>query len=232
MLELVLNLLFPKRCIGCSSVGSYLCAICIQHIIQGELVCPHCYKSAIGGQTHPLCHKKYGLDGLWSLGLYQSVLRDAIIQFKYKYVKEIGSLLTDILIEYWARHQPFLLERIKRDQGKDWLIIPIPLHNYRYNWRGFNQSELLARKLADSFGLRIAAPLQRTRLTKPQVKLKGVTRRGNLKNAFTLDNNYRVIATNIILIDDVWTTGSTMRECCYILKRAGAKTVWALTAAR
>ena len=75
--------------------------------------------------------------------------------------------------------------------------------------------------------------LKRTRYTKPQAKLKGGDRRQNIKNAFEITKPYALTPIPyVLLIDDVWTTGSTLKECCYVLKRAGAKKVWAVTLAR
>lgn len=192
-----------------------------------------CQKSAVGGQTHPICVRKYGLNGLWSLGLYKNPLREAIIQFKYKYVRELSKVLVDILVEYWAKNTPFLLDQIKKSQGKGWVVVPVPLHNYRKNWRGFNQSEVLAQDLAKRLGLKYAPILKRIHYTIPQAKLKGSERRKNIKNIFAVDSHYTLDPIPYTLIvDDVWTTGSTLKECCFELKRSGASVVWALTLVR
>lgn len=231
-MNLILDLLFPKRCVGCKKDGSYFCQDCISNITQTDLVCPKCEKLAVGGQTHPICVRKFGLDGLWSLGIYQNPLREAIKQVKYGKVREIAPVLVDILIEYWAKYQPFLLDKIKKDRGVGWVVIPVPLHFFKENDRGFNQSNLIGQNLSKSLGLDYLDALKRTRYTKSQVGLKGGDRHQNIRNAFALTENCKLKTVNCLLIDDVWTTGSTLRECCYILKRAGAKLVWAITLAR
>ncbi len=228
----LLDLLFPKTCVGCQKAGSYFCECCIQNITQTDLVCPFCEKLSIGGLTHPICKRKYGLDGLWSLGTYQNPLRLAIQKLKYKWIKELATILIDINIEYWAKNSPYLLDKIKKDSGKNWLVVPVPLHKQRQNWRGFNQSALLGQLLATNLGLEYKAVLIRIKKTKPQVKLKSHERKQNIKNAFALNTKDLIQSTNVILIDDVWTTGSTLKECCYTLKRGGVKQVWALTLAR
>lgn len=200
--------------------------------MQAELICPRCERASVGGQTHPVCRRRYGLDGLWSLGVYQGTLKQAIQQLKYRQVKELSGELYNILVEYWARYQPFLLDEIKKSRGKEWAVVPVPLHWYRKNWRGFNQSSLIGHQLAESLGLQYSDYLIRHKYTKSQAKLTGRQRHINIRNAFSLDTKYAVHNTNILLIDDVWTTGSTLRECCYILKRNGAKKVWAITLAR
>jgi len=187
----------------------------------------------MGGQTHPLCKTRFGLDGLWSLGIYEGGLRSAVQQLKYKFVKNLAEVLVNIVVEYWAIYQPFLLDNIKKDYGRGWVIIPVPLHNFRQNWRGFNQSKLLGQLLSKKLGLDYSDCLKRIRYTKPQAKLKSFERKKNIKDAFAVNSNYKPLTMNyVLLVDDVWTTGSTMKECCYILKKAGAKQVWALTLAR
>jgi competence protein ComFC len=231
-MNLILDILFPKKCAGCNKFGTYFCQSCIQNITQTDLVCPKCEKAAIGGQTHPICRRRYGLDGLWSLGIYQDPLRGAIKKLKYKGIKAVSIILVNIILEYWAKYQPFLLDEIKKGQGKGWIVTAVPLHWYRENQRGYNQSSLVAVDLAYRMGLPYWEVLKRTRYTKSQVKLKGRERHQNIKNAFSLNTKYQIQNTKVILVDDVWTTGSTLKECCFILKKAGAKKVWALTLAR
>lgn len=232
-MNFLLDLLFPKKCVGCSKEGSYLCGDCVRNIKQTDLVCPRCDKMAVGGQTHPICKRKYGLDGLWSLGIYQDPLRAAIQQLKYKSVKELAEILVDITLEYWVKYQPFILDQIKKDRGKGWVIIPVPLHWWRANDRGFNQSALIGQTLSKKIGLTYCEGLKRIRYTKSQTKLRGRQRKENIRGAFEVSSNYTLSPKPYtLLIDDVWTTGSTLRECCYELKRAGAKKVWAITLAR
>lgn len=199
--------------------------------MQTDLVCPFCEKASIGGFTHPMCKRRYGLNGLWSLGVYQDPLKKAIQKLKYKWIVELAEVLVDITIDYWARYQPLLLEQIKKDKGKGCIIVPVPLHFIRQNWRGFNQSSLLGKSLAKKLGLNYQESLKRIKNTTPQVKLSMDKRRDNIKNAFALAEPC-TLTPDILLIDDVWTTGATLKECCFILKKGGAKSVWALTLAR
>lgn len=230
-MNFLLDLLFPKRCIGCKKVDTYFCKGCISGILQKDLVCPECERLALGGQTHSVCRKKYGLDGLWSLGIYKGFLKEAIRQLKYGRVSNLTGVLTGILIEYWAKYQPFVYDQINKDR-EEWAVTTVPLHWWRGNNRGFNQSSLIGQILSKNLSLPYCDTLKRIRYTKPQVKLKGYDRNKNIKDAFVFSPNYQLQPTNYLLIDDVWTTGSTLRECCDVLKRAGAKQVWAITLAR
>ena len=121
-MNLVLDLLFPKKCVGCSKFGMYFCPDCIKNIPQSDLVCPGCERLSIGGITHPVSKRKFGLDGLWSLGVYEPPLRNAIQKLKYRWIQELAEILTAILIEYLAKHPTYLLDQIKKDQGKNWEI--------------------------------------------------------------------------------------------------------------
>lgn len=225
----LLDLIFPKLCVGCGKLGVYFCPKCVERITQGDLVCPSCGRVAIGGAAHPLCRGKWKLDGLWSLGIYKDPLRKAIQKLKYRYVSELAEVLTDLMIAYWAKYTPQFFDELKK--GGDWVIVPIPLHPRRQKERGFNQSALIGQMLSKKIGLKYSEVLKRVRFTKPQVGLKSWQRKSNIKNAFSLTSNYYLVS-NILLIDDVWTTGSTLKECCYVLKRGGAQKVWAITLAR
>lgn len=231
MFTVILDFIFPKNCLSCGKSGGYFCRCCIEKIVQGELICPFCSKPSLGGITHPVCRRRYGLDGLWSLGLYKDPLRKAIQKLKYRWIIELADNLTAIIIEYWVRRSPFLLEKIIRDGGTDWVVVPVPLYWKRQNWRGFNQSALLAQQFAKKVGLEYCEALVRVKDTKPQVRLQAPDRKRNVRDAFLLKPDSK-LKTKVILVDDVWTTGSTLKECSFVLKKNGVKQIWALTLAR
>ncbi len=124
----ILDLLFPKTCAGCGKVGFYLCPACLSNLRQAELVCPVCERPSIGGIVHPLCRRRFGLDGLWSLAVYGDPLKKIIHKYKYRLVPDLAKVLVDFLIEYWAKSPPQFLEEIKADWGQNWVIVPVPLH--------------------------------------------------------------------------------------------------------
>ena len=108
----------------------------------------------------------------------------------------------------------------------------MPMH-WRKQWeRGFNQARLLAEPVAKRYGLTITDHLRRTRYTKPQAGLNEAQRRNNLKNAFQVRRPEQVAGRRVLLIDDVFTTGATLRAAAEVLKAAGAAHVAALTLAR
>lgn len=218
----LLDLIFPKRCVGCGKLGFYLCRDCFSKIDFIEKpVCSVCGRQAIGGVTHPGCKSKYGLDGLVVACRYKDVVKIAIVKVKYKWVYDIEKVFVDLLVErLW-----------KFDLPEDLILVPVPLHSKRKRWRGFNQSEILAKSLAERFGVHFSDSLVRTRETATQVGLKRDERRKNVKDAFSLKNSADVRGKNILLVDDVFTSGATMNDCCRVLKRAGAKSVWGMAVA-
>lgn len=225
-----LDLLFPRRCVSCGRVGSYICDDCYSKIEFVENpVCPVCQRQAVSGKTHPGCVNKYRLDGLVVACRYRGPVKVAIAKVKYKWVYDIGKILVDLIVNNMWRF----------DLPAGVILVPVPLHIMRKRWRGFNQAEILAKQLAKQFNVTYAALLFRNRETKTQVGLKKDKRRENVRGAFSLRlaplAQGRTIADvegkNIVLVDDVYTSGATMGECARVLKRAGANNVWGIAVA-
>ena len=113
------------------------------------------------------------------------------------------------------------------------LLAPIPLSKSRERWRGFNQATLLANELSRFLKIPLLNNnLIKIKKTQPQVELKREQREENIKGAFKLKNPQKVRGKRIFLVDDVFTTGSTMEECARVLKKAGGKEVWGIVVAR
>ncbi|MDO8487681.1 MAG: ComF family protein, partial [Candidatus Curtissbacteria bacterium] len=234
-----LDLVFPKRCVGCRRVGPYICADCVGKIEFVEKpVCPICQRQAIGGKTHPGCSGKYRLDGLIVAARYRGPVKTAIQKVKYKWVFDIEKILVDLVSkQLW-----------KFDFPQEAILTAVPLHIKRKRWRGFNQSEILAKTLAKKFKVKYGDFLVRKIETKTQVGLSREDRKKNIRDAFALSlsrqtnpsarHSYSssrhpelVSGSNIILVDDVYTSGATMGECAKVLKKAGAKSVWGMVVA-
>lgn len=218
----LLDLVFPKRCVGCRRVGSYICAECVERIdFIDKPVCPICQRQAVGGKTHPGCAGRYKLDGLIVGVKYRGVVRTAIRKVKYKWIYDIEKVLVDLIAgQVWKFDFP---------QGAT--LVPVPLHIKRKRWRGFNQSEILAKTLAAKFKVKYGDFLVRKIETKAQVGLTREERKKNISDAFLVSHPELVSGSNIILVDDVYTSGATMAECAKVLKKAGAKSVWGMAVA-
>jgi len=111
-------------------------------------------------------------------------------------------------------------------------IVPMPLHFYRENWRGFNQAEIISVALARKMGVPVEKWLKRVKITKQQSMLRNREERiRNMNNAFVFDEGSLIEGRSILLVDDVFTSGVSMREATATLKRGGAKFVWGLVLA-
>ncbi len=226
----LLDFIFPKRCVGCRKFGSRICTDCFSQIsfIDGG-VCVVCQHHAINGLTHPVCGGKYTPDGVFSSLVYKSVVKKLIYKFKYKpHLIVLKSQMTDLFYEGLLEKEEFynLLD-------KQVAFIPIPLHASRFRMRGYNQSELLAKELGKRFSVAVLSVLERVKNTKTQVGLKKEDREKNIKNAFRIKNNE--LGTRnynaVFLVDDVATSGATLKEAAKVLKKAGFKKVYGLTLA-
>lgn len=230
-----LDLFFPKRCVGCSKIGRYICASCKKRILPiatNECICPMCEKPAIGGATHPKCVGLYTLDGLTSFFYYSDVVRSAIKEIKYRYVSDAAGEFINLV--------PLSAYEIRSITGDPHaLLVPIPLHSSRLRYRGFNQAALLGELIANKLRIPVVTDmLSRTKETRPQVDMKDRTNRlGNMHDVFAVNHDFdkthvNVKEMNILLFDDVFTTGATMRAAANILKRRGVRFVWGVTMAR
>ena len=158
-----------------------------------------------------------------ALGAYDGSLQDAIHRWKYQgkiaLTSFFGEWMTERLYHYW---DPNFFD----------LLIPVPLHPRRLRERGFNQALLLVKELSRRTGIPYGKKiLQKGRPTVPQVNLNGVEREKEVRGAFHLIGEEEVEGKSILLVDDVYTTGSTVNECSKVLLAAGAERVDVLTLA-
>jgi ComF family protein len=154
----------------------------------------------------------------------RGIVREVIHQFKYARQIHLRHL-----VARWLRAA--LDDERLRDCNFDY-VVPVPLHPARERERGFNQASLLSELLSAQTSIPSKAVLERVRYTTTQTALDRSERMENLHNAFRLRKNADVRGLRVLLIDDVLTTGSTLSECARVLKRAGAMSVHAATAAR
>ncbi|MBU0721916.1 hypothetical protein KKA93_00450 [Patescibacteria group bacterium] len=249
-----LDLIFPIECLGCGREGYWLCGDCFKEVkLKPKQYCLHCKKENDFGQFCPPCQIVYSLNGVWIAALYDGLLINQVIKsLKYRFIGGLADDLSKLLILFVDR----LLEQGKvlrsgLARGVDWrsfkraknlslailnfndnLVVPVPLSNKRLRWRGFNQAELLAQKIAGKYELaQDNNNLIRTKHKKPQAKLDEAHRLENVKDCFFWQGSH-LNKKNIILIDDVVTTGATLNECAKVLKAAGAGEVWGLVAAK
>ena len=223
------EIMYPSKCMFCGKVvpeGNRACEGCIKGLpYVTEPVCKHCGKP-IMRSSDELCtdcsiRDHPGLDSSVALFVYREDTKRAMFDLKYGGCFGDAGFYADEL----CRH---FYGRIRRWHAD--VLVPIPIHKRRMRYRGYNQAELVA----DELGLRVGLPaeklLMRTRYTSPQKNLDAVKRRENLRQAFTVDESiFRPeVHESIVLVDDIYTTGATLEACAGLLKKAGAKAVYAV----
>jgi ComF family protein len=226
---MILDFLFPKKCLGCGKMGSYVCNRCLEDVPKISSFCFVCGRPSIDGVTHFKCKKKLSLDGVVAIWSYTGVLRKAILALKYKFAYEAAEDLVFSSFSFLESNYPLMFL-------KNVLLVSIPTAKKRNNWRGFNQTEIMGRMIAKHFGWKFSSNLLlRRKFFRSQTELKGKERRKNIKGAFEVNPQYKkVLESNpsIVIFDDVLTTGSTLKEAGKVLKRKGFKNVWGLVLAK
>jgi competence protein ComFC len=209
--------------------------------------CIVCQKNTPFGATHPLCQTPWGADGLISFYDYHDKkVAQIIIKGKYNFIPMAYEILGQMIAKQLKIQYPDLTT------ANSYELAYIPLHSTRQRWRGFNQAEVLCQAIGKELNLPISRALIRSKITKTQKDLKKDARIKNVAGAFAInprvpipllakegpgkvisdDINFSVKNKNIILVDDVTTTGSTLQEAAKTLKRHGAAKVICLTVAR
>jgi ComF family protein len=234
--EFLKDLLFPKFCLGCKKEGVFLCQDCRSLLDISEFDYCLCDQKPIrlppeskSGKCQRCQNKK--LSGLYFALSYKenSLTKKLIRQFKYQpYIKELSKTLASILIEH------FLLSKKNTDEiWQNSILIPVPLDNKKLKTRGYNQSEELAKELSKILKIPVFSDvLIKTKNTPPQMELSKLEREKNLINAFCVRNSEKISGKKIFLVDDVYTTGSTMEQCATILRENKAKSVWGIAISR
>lgn len=228
-LSLLLDVVFPKDCIGCGAFGTYLCSTCFQTIhFNTTFLCPACMKEITHFGVHTRCKTHAAIDGLYAVSNYDGLIASLIGAVKYRFLFDMAALGGDIL--HWQGCKLGIWESFSRQTTA---IVPVPIH-WKKRWeRGFNASQLYAKPLANKLGLYLLPDLLiKTKRTKAQAQLSRSERLTNIKGSFfTSVSDPLRLPKNVILIDDVATTGSTLQECAASLKKAGVKKVFAVVLA-
>ena len=241
----IADTLFPIRCLGCEKKGAWICVQCSLLVPRRlEQHCSECFRRVTpSGEVCFGCLPRVSLkresgrdtaipalDGVFVASSYRDFLiPHAIHTFKYRFIPDLAMPLANILQNALEKSLLPLPDA----------IIAVPLHPRRLRFRGFNQSELLARSLSQTITPGLELPLLtdtllRTRFTRPQMKTDSREERlTNLKNAFAIatGKELAIRGASLWLIDDVTTTGATLKECAAVLKKNGAKSVFGIVLA-
>ncbi len=227
----LLDFIFPKYCVNCKKFGDYLCANCFSRLsFDTKNICLVCGRSSYNGLTHPVCKKKNTPDGVFTGVVFNKISKKLIYQFKYRpYISGLSVFIADLLCDSLIQNEQF-----NRISGLPLILVPIPLSKAKYKKRGYNQAEILAKELGKKLDLEVIDCIERTKETVTQVGLSKNERRENIKGAFEIKKKYKnkLKGVNILVIDDVLTTGSTIYEAAKVLKSSRSSRVWGVAFAR
>lgn len=258
-----MDFLFPRRCLGCEILlsdnnESHICSACLAGIkMKNDFACAFCNSPVIGGKTCPFCRADHFLDRLFVMTSYENPLVEKIIKtMKYSFVRSLAGDMAGLMAKYLARYINFdlrsaqylasqntcqscvtgLERRFTLDFNIDRdpiVVVPVPLHRRRLNWRGFNQAEIIGNGISSYFKLNFQDPLVRIRNHIPQAQIND--RQSRIANAAGISKCTKpelVQGKIVLLVDDVATTGSTLDDCARALKGAGAKEIIGFVFAR
>ena len=208
-----INLLYPIHCYGCSRALDpmdefHICSSCV---------------ASIKSNAMPPFESETAKTLVYSACLYEGTLKELIHLFKYKGKATLAKIFSELMIDY-IKDNPEIADAD--------IITIVPLHKKRLREREFNQSLLLANPISKEFGLTLKNTLLKIRKTKYQNELLRDERLANLRRAFKVSDTAGIKGANILLIDDVITTGATLGECAKTLLADGAKSVICFTLAR
>ncbi len=226
----LLDLVFPPRCVGCQRYGMLFCDSCAQRVVPApsRQVCQRCgwkLSGDVRGLGSPCPGCKDALGWVEVAALHEGPLQQAIHAFKYDEGIQLGPSLGRYLRAVTAAAPwPAILSRLDG-------IVPVPLHRDRLLERGYNQARLLAAALAAQSETPVLdQAIVRFKATSSQVSLSPAERAENVKGKFRA-NSGLVAGKALLLVDDVFTTGATMRECASVLRNAGAEAVYGIALA-
>jgi len=216
-----LDALFPIFCLGCKREGVWLCNECQSAIRPLPLfLCPGCGRMSPGGTTHLRCANATPLSALISPYHYASpVIRGLIKDYKYHGAHDIEKIITGLTISG--------VDKLRTLFPPGARVTAMPLHPSRERARGFNQAATIAAAVSRALQIETFASLKRKKRTEEQARLTPAERRENCRRAFTS----APVTGDIILVDDVVTSGETMAAAASALKDAGARRVFAFALA-
>lgn len=211
--EDALNLLFPPHCPICNAYVEF----------RGGW-CDECLRKSL--EVHRVAldaDMSRAISGAWALGHYRSGLRNLLRDLKYKKKRQVLPYIRTLQRAGDAALLPLWQEELN--------AVPVPLYKARERERGFNQAELLFKEWLGEHGISMMSVLLRCRNTTPQYGLGAAERKNNLRDAFEVRTGTALGGRNLLLVDDILTTGATLYECAKVLKQNGAGKIYALVMA-
>lgn len=230
MFQTILDIIYPVRCPICGEIvipkGNKVCKDCKNKLPYiSEPRCKKCSKP-IEHEEKEYCsdcqRKNFHFDKGYAVWVYDEAMKHSVSNFKYHSKKEYAKFYTQEMVGLYG-------DRIKKLSPD--LIVPIPIHRSKYLERGYNQADILACGIGKELGIPVLSNLLvRTKKTLPQKKLSDKERLRNLQEAFQFNENaanfYHKKISKVLLVDDIYTTGSTIEACANVLKSQGTKEIY------
>lgn len=232
MLDFVLNFLYPPCCIICGKLDkNYICKNCEKRFeryrkyneIDNKKILENKLNNAIKENYYDIDLQRFYWDKFLYVFEYKGIVRKTLLDYKFN-----GKPYLSNFFAYEILKSKKVYEILKFCD----IIVPVPMDRKKRGLRGYNQTELISKILSKKSGIKEEKILQKTKQTKTQSLLKPEERKQNIENAFCIKNTELVKDRNIILLDDIYTTGATVNEISKILKDAGAKSVFVLVIAK
>ncbi|MDD4412895.1 MAG: phosphoribosyltransferase family protein [Patescibacteria group bacterium] len=219
--------IFPKECFNCLREGEWFCDTCSKLLpTHNSKQCLFCNSESQKNGLCANCLKTTGVSLAFAAFDYNDeVIAKAIKKFKYSFVVSVGEKLAELLVNELNKSD------VKINRASDYIIIPTPLSQKRLNWRGFNQSEVLAKALSKDLKISITKGLKKIKDTKQQAELSAEGRLSNLSAAFSWQGE-SLLGKTALIVDDVLTTGSTIKEIARELKKANIKKIGVIVLAK
>ncbi len=224
----VLDVIYPRVCPVCRDVvtpkGEMICPDCRERLqYVKEPMCMRCGKP-IASEQEEYCadcrRRTYQYERGFAVFVYDDVMQRAVADYKYYNRKEFA--------EFFAAEMATVFRKRLKHLGAEGLV-PVPVHAARKRYRGYNQAEVLCRELSKRIGLPVLDILVRNRKTAPQKELDASERLHNLESAIVLNTETlqdRKLPKRVLLVDDIYTTGSTAQACTGVLTRGGVNKVY------
>ena len=202
--EWLLDILFPRFCLGCGREGTYICKDCAIFLSEVDMI-----------EAGP----RSNIMSVWE---YEGLMEKLILKIKYDGCYDIINELVEKAFK-----------TIELNLPPDIYITYVPMYRKKEKRRGFNQAELIAKKVGERTNRPVGKLLEKIKDNRPQVNLGPQERAENVKNVFKMiEVRPQSMWQNVLIVDDVYTTGATVGECVRVLKKSGVKNVWGFTLSR
>ena len=202
--EEIIDILWPKTCLGCGKEGQYICKDCAIFLSEVDMI-----------EAGP----RSNIMSVWE---YEGLMEKLILKIKYDGCYDIINELVEKAFK-----------TIELNLPPDIYITYVPMYRKKEKRRGFNQAELIAKKVGERTNRPVVKLLEKIKDNRPQVNLGPQERAENVKNVFKMiEVRPQSMWQNVLIVDDVYTTGATVGECVRVLKKSGVKNVWGFTLSR